>query len=346
MTFVKLKQVESGAALLAVLAATHPAAVVTNNAAPFAFNAVAQALNLPQAPSMTVVGNTVTFTPGDGTLPVVYTPTIAADIFVQAGVYNNVLEVLELTLSSGSVLSIPMSDLVPVAVLTSQTILFGGNGTNANPITAQVIFSAATNNLAVNDGTGLFVGLTTQDTTTIKLTGQGTVSTPLAAVVQLDSTVGNQLVDTGTGLFVAPSLPVGIAPTETIDVLGNGTSTPFELHVKVQPDGATSLNYLHSANGNERDNSAEAGLGYTQGVAYFQGDQGPFDLLALLPAITDSWTGTPQIVRVDGYINGVLYPEQNNNWDYANWAAVAWLDTPFTLDARDEVRFVMHVRAA
>jgi len=154
---VKLKQIEQGAAIAAAIAATHPAVAATNNAAPFAFNASTQALNIPQTPSVTIVGNALTIDKGDGTAPVTYTPTFPADAYVTAGVYNATTGAIDLTLSTGGTVSIPVADLVPVQTADSTSVDFSGTGVTTDPLTATVKLSAAAGQALINDGTGLFV---------------------------------------------------------------------------------------------------------------------------------------------------------------------------------------------
>ena len=61
----------------------HPSATVTNNAAPFSWNAATQTLNVPKEPTLVDNGDgSFTFTPGDGSAPVTYVdccPTLVAN---------------------------------------------------------------------------------------------------------------------------------------------------------------------------------------------------------------------------------------------------------------------------
>ena len=154
---VKLKQIEQGPAIANAIALAHPPAVVTNNASPFAFTAATQVLNVPQTPSVTVAGNTLTIDKGDGTAPVTYTPTFPADAYVTAGVYNPTTNAIDLTLSTGGTVSIPVADLIPITTADSTSVDFSGDGTTTTPLTAVVKLSAAAGQALINDGTGLFV---------------------------------------------------------------------------------------------------------------------------------------------------------------------------------------------
>jgi len=154
---VKLKQIEQGPAIANAIALAHPPAVVTNNASPFAFTAGTQTLNVPQTPSVTVAGNTLTIDKGDGTAPVTYTPTFPADAYVTAGVYNPATNAIDLTLSTGGTVSIPVADLIPITTADSTSVDFSGDGTTTTPLTAVVKLSVAAGQALVNDGTGLYV---------------------------------------------------------------------------------------------------------------------------------------------------------------------------------------------
>ena len=56
----------------ALAAVSHVPAVVTNMAAPYAWDAATQALNIPVQDTLTAVGSTFTFTPGDGSAPTMF----------------------------------------------------------------------------------------------------------------------------------------------------------------------------------------------------------------------------------------------------------------------------------
>lgn len=352
---IKLKQIENGAGVANAVAVAHGAATLTNNAAPFTFDVPTQVGNIPQVGTVSVSGNTLTFTPGDGTPPVTYTPTIAADVFLQSGVYNSGSGHLELTLTDASVVTIPLSDLVPVVTVSSQTIYFTGNGAATDPITGQVTFSTAPGNLAFNDGAGVVALLTVTSGDGINLIGEGSNGFPLNASIAISTAPGNIATVSPTGLYVpAPALqvPPTTGTTETITAVGDGSvATPFKFHVKLQPDNGTTVNFVHAASGAEQDDNSQLGLGYTQGVVHIGTGlgAGPFDLTAQVSQFTVGWNGTPELVRVDGYINGVYYAALDG-WDYTTLTAVTWAGLAggslFDLEATDEVRFVLHIRAA
>lgn len=60
----------------------HPAATLTNNAAPFSWNAVAQTGNVPQSPTLTLTPTGFLFVPGDGDPPIVYTEPASVDTYI------------------------------------------------------------------------------------------------------------------------------------------------------------------------------------------------------------------------------------------------------------------------
>lgn len=330
---IRLKQIESGAAIAAAVALAHPAALLTNNAAPFAFNAGTQVGNVPQEPTVSVLGNQLTFTPGDGSPPVVYTPTFAADVFLQSGTYNVGTGNLELTLNDSTVVTVPLSALVPISTAGSQTITFAGDGTPGTPLTAQAVFDPAGNNLAVNAGSGILVALNTLSNAGITFTGDGTVGNPLTATVNFVATVA--------------------ADSETVKVRGNGSvSTPFKFDVKLQPDDEGTLNFLHKAGALAEDDDTHKGLGYTKITVLRQGI-GPFDITSEVTSGTTGWSTTPEVVKIEGFVNGVYYSNQETGaWDYTNPAAISWGGVIsgglFDLEAGptpDSIKFDVHIRA-
>jgi Collagen triple helix repeat (20 copies) len=135
---------------------THPPLAVTQAALPLAFNPALQTLRLPNPPVFSVVGNTLSGALGDGT-SFTYTPETPPDIYLQSGVYDAATTSIVLTLSDTSTISVPLAALVPIQVLSSGSIAVSGNGTTANPVTAQAIISATAGNVLASTPSGLFV---------------------------------------------------------------------------------------------------------------------------------------------------------------------------------------------
>lgn len=233
-------------------------------------------------------------------------------------------------------------------------------------------YNAATQSivLVLNNGDNVtipvadLIPVATAASTSATLTGNGTNASPLVANVLL-APGANALVSTPTGLSVAPAAASIFTQSESISVTGNGTAaTPFQAAIKLQPDiagAAPVLNLLHNPGALKEDTPGQKGLGYVIDIIEFVGGPGPFNVATVLTKYAGLWDGTPQIARVDGYVNGVLYSGSTNingPWNYTNYAAVLWTgivgvtdifplpaQNLFTLDVDDNVRFVVHVRA-
>lgn len=303
MPLIKLKQIENGAAITTALTQAHEPMVALSTAAPFSFNPALQQVNIPLHPTLTTTPTSATFTPGDGSPPVTFTPSFPADAFLTAGAYNSGTQTLDFTLSNGNTVVVPVSSLA---------------------------------------------GVVPANSTSITLTGDGTLVQPLTATAVIAPTVGNQLSATATGLFV-PATPLFSASSETVEFSGDGTvATPFSATVKLQPDnGALTRNFLHATAGQENDNFAQLGLGYTEGTyqSVFGGGLGPFDLTTTLAQYANTWNGA-EIVKVQGFINGVFYV---TGWNLTTLSAVTWNGIAggetFDLAGTDDITFIVSIRA-
>lgn len=124
MSNVNVGGIVTGDCLDATIAALpiHPAAIVTNNATPFAWNAATQTLNVPQAPTLVANGDgSHTFTAGDGSAPVVI-PADCCPTLVDNG--NGTYT---FTNGSGGTITFATSSH-PAAALTNNAAPFAWNG--------------------------------------------------------------------------------------------------------------------------------------------------------------------------------------------------------------------------
>lgn len=93
----------------------------------------------------------------------------------------------------------------------TNTVALAGQGTNTDPLTANVKVSADTGNSLVMKPDGLFVkpgeggesAVTTQNTNSINFQGEGVEDAPLTAEVRVSSTEGNTLAARTDGLYAA-----------------------------------------------------------------------------------------------------------------------------------------------
>ena len=183
----------------------HPAAVLTNNAAPFSWNSGTQAGNIPQVATLVASGvNQWTFTPGDGSAATVITiPAIPAQ--------------------------------TPLVANDTATVDLTASGTDNHTLQADVKVSAtAGNTLAVN-ADGLFVPapatetlLVANDSSTIDFTTSGTADHTLTGVVKVSAAVGNTVAVNADGLFVPAATasvqtPITPVPTSSVDLTVSGT---------------------------------------------------------------------------------------------------------------------------
>lgn len=155
---------------------THPAAIVTNNAAPFAWNAATQTLNVPQAPTLVANGDgSHTFTAGDGSAPVII-PADCCPTLVDNGDGTYTF-----TDGNGGTTTITVH---PAATLTNNAAPFAWNGATQTGNIPQV------STLADNgDGSFTFTPGDGSAITTIPavvadgvtVVGNGTVANPLVA---------------------------------------------------------------------------------------------------------------------------------------------------------------------
>lgn len=162
----------------------HPAAVLTNNAAPFSWNSGTQAGNIPQVATLVASGvNQWTFTPGDGSAATVITiPTVPAQ--------------------------------TPLAVNDTATVDLTASGTDNHTLQADVKVSATAGNAISVNADGLYVApvvvpaqtpLVANDTPTVDLTASGTDNHTLQAAVKISATAGNAVTVNPDGLYVAPA---------------------------------------------------------------------------------------------------------------------------------------------
>lgn len=116
-------------------------------------------LYVPKIDTLTFSNDTITINMTDGTNKSVSIPGISADKFLQSSSYDINTKTLSLTMNDATVISIDMSDLVKINVSSSNSIELTGNGTSANPLTANVKLSTDANNGLTQTATGLFANI-------------------------------------------------------------------------------------------------------------------------------------------------------------------------------------------
>jgi len=72
---------------------------------------------------------------------------IPADKFLQSASFNNTTNVLTLTLSNGSTVTVNLADLLPIVTASSNSITMSGVGTTASPVTGNVKLDTLVGNL-------------------------------------------------------------------------------------------------------------------------------------------------------------------------------------------------------
>lgn len=103
-----------------LIPAVHPAATLTNNAAPFSWNATLQTGNIPQVGKLVAnADGSYTFTAGDGSAPVVI-PKECCPVMSKSG------DVVTFTNGDGSVITFTLH---PATTLTNNAAAFSWNGT-------------------------------------------------------------------------------------------------------------------------------------------------------------------------------------------------------------------------
>lgn len=153
--------------------ATHPAAVVTNNAAPFAWNAATQTGNVPQSPALALTASGFTFTAGDGSAPVLFADRYVSGFSISGNTAT-------LTLSDGTTLSQTIPTTIDINVQSfslsgTDLILTETDGTVHTVALPQEIKVSA---VSYNSTTGLLT-VTNSDGTT----ATATIATHPAAIV-------------------------------------------------------------------------------------------------------------------------------------------------------------------
>jgi hypothetical protein len=113
-------------------------------------------LFVPKIDTLTFSNDTITINMTDGTNKSVSIPGISADKFLQSSSYDTNTKTLSLTMNDNTVISIDMSDLVKINVSSSNSIELIGNGTTANPLSANVKLSTDANNGLSITATGLY----------------------------------------------------------------------------------------------------------------------------------------------------------------------------------------------
>ena len=144
--------------------ATHPAAALTNNAAPFAWNGTTQTGNIPQSPALTLTASGFTFTAGNGSAPVSF-----ADKYVSG--FSIAGNTATLTLSDGTTLSQTIPTTIDINVQSfslsgTDLILTETDGTVHTVALPQEIKVSA---VSYNSTTGLLT-VTNSDGTTATAT--------------------------------------------------------------------------------------------------------------------------------------------------------------------------------
>ena len=237
----------------------HPAAALTNNAAPFSWNSGTQAGNIPQVATLVASGvNQWTFTPGDGTaativtIPAVpaQTPLVANDTatvdLTASGTDNHTLQAdVKVSATAGNTLAVNADGLfVPPVVVPAQTPLVANDtptvdltasGTDNHTLQADVKVSAAAGNTIAVNADGLFVPtpaaetpFVANDSSTVDFTTSGTANHTLTGVVKVSAAAGNTVAVNADGIFVpaapaATQTPITPVPTSSVDLAVSGT---------------------------------------------------------------------------------------------------------------------------
>ena len=232
---------------------THPAATVTNNASPFAWDATTQVLNVPQAPTLVANGDgSHTFTAGDGSAPVtipadccptlvanadgsftftagdgstVVIPALPLDVQLANAVIDTATNELVLTLNDGTEYRVPLSALLPVV---SDGVTVVGDGTVGDPLSAGYLADNGNGTYTWNGADGSTVvipaelPLVANDSTTVDFTTSGASDHTVTADVKVSATAGNALVVNADGLYVENDTPLTANDSATIDFTTSG----------------------------------------------------------------------------------------------------------------------------
>ena len=239
MSSVNVGGIVTGDCLDAALAAlpTHPAADITNNDAPFAWNAATQTGNVPQAASIALDATGFTFTSGDGSAPVVYVPpvdtyisafsiagnqatitrndgvtfsaTIPTTIDINVQSFSLSGSNLILTETDGTVHTVAIPAETPITGVDSNTVDISiGGGAAQHAIKSDVIVSAAANNLLSATPSGLYATFTETpitgvDSNTVDISiGGGAAQHAIKADVIVSAAANNLLSAAPSGLYV------------------------------------------------------------------------------------------------------------------------------------------------
>ena len=216
----------------------HPAAALTNNAAPFSWNSGTQAGNIPQVATLVASGvNQWTFTPGDGTAatiitipavpvqtPLAVNDTATVDL-TASGTDNHTLQAdVKVSATAGNTLAVnadglyvpaaPASVQTPLTANDTPTVDLSASGLDNHTLQAAVKISASAGNTLAVNADGLFVPpvvvpaqtpLVANDTPTVDLTAGGVDNHTLQAAVKISAAAGNAVTVNADGLFVAPA---------------------------------------------------------------------------------------------------------------------------------------------
>lgn len=166
MSNVSVGGIVTGDCLDAAISALpiHPAATLTNNAAPFSWDGVTQAGNIPQSPAMTLTASGFTFTSGDGSAPVLFSDKYVTGFSISGNVAT-------ITLSTGATFSQTIPTTIDINVQSfqlsgSDLILTETDGTvHTVALPAEVKVSA----VSYAPGTGV-ITVTNSDGTSVSAT--------------------------------------------------------------------------------------------------------------------------------------------------------------------------------
>lgn len=260
----------------------HPAATLTNNAAPFAWNSATQTGNIPQSPSLALTATGFTFTPGNGSAPVSYVAPADSDTYVSAfSIAGNVATItrndgviltatipttidinvqsftlsgsnLVLTETDGTVHTVAIPTETPITGVDSTTVDISiGGGAAQHAIKADVIVSAAADNLLSVTPSGLYATFTETpitpiDSNTVDISiGGGATQHAIKADVIVSPATDNQLVAAPSGLYV-PLVPIVGVDSNTVDISIGGGVTQHAIKADVIVSAATD-NFLVAA---------------------------------------------------------------------------------------------------
>lgn len=166
---------------------SHPAAAFTNNAAPFAWNSVTQAGNIPQSPVLALTASGFTFTSGNGSAPVVFADKYVSGFSISGNTAT-------LTLSDGTTLTQTIPTTVDINVqsfnLSGSTLTLTETDGTVHTVTipadtkvSAVSFNPATGLLTITNSDGTTVTTTINVCAALQLLPTGTAGIAGATVV-------------------------------------------------------------------------------------------------------------------------------------------------------------------